>query len=745
MSQNFQNINPNLRKQINKELKSSKAIQDLFKKHKVNLEVVNFVPMCFADDLDVSARTMHGIIYFNSRLKDSDNIFHYAAHEITHTIEQCFGNGPTEGSTDDDYLDNIHEQHGFQTQTKFISETEGPQEANQYINRVLEHHSVPESEKEEKKEDLLRTSSLKLGKAAKDKYISCFNCWNPVKTSQQIKVRGKSICPNCYNKIIEYRKTIPCTCGHSYDKHGLKEGERSFPKYECKDQIYLYRTNKKCPCENYKPSVDDYSDTDDGQKLLRTGSFIENIRNFFDIYKYKCELCNQGTNGNKTYLGKPVCRNCFDTIVKLYKEKTPCVCGHLPSKHFVVEFSSPAPFMKMNTVCEDLIFNEDYRSVPKKCPCSKYEKQSGFDDYSDSNDINKKASLFKKLFGDPEDATQDPKYIKSCDTCGKWYESSKYLETKNEEFRVFPLIKIRGKNVCQQCYKLLSEYRKDIPCKCSHLMTDHSDQKYKCNGTSYSGYRSDKRCSCEQYHPVLDDYSDASDGKQLSLKFEKRDKSKPRKENIQELKDRIMHEIETGEELKRKEKYRERPSKKLSPKKHPYARKNIVDLARKVMEATEKKDDNLQTDDADICKDPECGHHSDEHIVDDYGNVHCQGFNPLEPYCGCVGFLKFKPNKTKTDKYCYYCNQPIINDLDLNYVRGKLLCRYDYAKELDRIILKSMRIPCHRCGHSVQDHNGKIDNFHKGPRKYLGKGKCSVLLDSDYRSQAKECSCECYI
>jgi hypothetical protein len=82
-----------------------------------------------------------------------------------------------------------------------------------------------------------------------------------------------------------------------------------------------------------------------------------------------------------------------------------------------------------------------------------------------------------------------------------------------------------------------------------------------------------------------------------------------RTENIQELKDRVMHEIETGEELKRKEKYRSRPGGKLLHKEHPYANKSIADLARKVMEATEKKDDNLLYD-SDRCS---CGHLKTDH------------------------------------------------------------------------------------------------------------------------------------
>ena len=169
--------------------------------------------------------------------------------------------------------------------------------------------------------------------------------------------------------------------------------------------------------------------------------------------------------------------------------------------------------------------------------------------------------------------------------------------------------RIRGKILCEKCYDKFLEYRKNIPCKCGHLQTDHD--KKSCNHISEK-LQDDfalTKCDCKKYQPSQDDYSDANDGKQLSLEFEKRDKSIPRTENIQELRDRVMREIETGEELKSKEKYRPRPSLNLIRKEHPYASKNIADLARKVMEATENKDNN-SLDDSDRCS---CGHLKTDH------------------------------------------------------------------------------------------------------------------------------------
>lgn len=146
---------------IKQKIKKSKTIQKMFKDENLSLDIIDLVPMCFSD-LEVSARTQHGIIYFNKNLiKKPEEIDHYMVHELTHVLQQCFSDGPTQGSNDSNYLDNPYEQEGFQNQTKFLSETEGKEIAEEYIDKVLDHHDVPKKEKENKKDELLSTSSKK--------------------------------------------------------------------------------------------------------------------------------------------------------------------------------------------------------------------------------------------------------------------------------------------------------------------------------------------------------------------------------------------------------------------------------------------------------------------------------------------------------------------------------------------------------------------------------------------------------
>lgn len=144
---------------VRQKLKKSETVQKLFKDFGVDLSEIDLIPICFKN-IDVSARTEHAIIYLNTALLEKPGqIDHYLTHEINHFLQQTTGNKPTQGSTEDDYLDNPYEIEGFQNQTKYISETRGDEAAEEYINKVLQHHHVPSKEKEERKNQLLELAS----------------------------------------------------------------------------------------------------------------------------------------------------------------------------------------------------------------------------------------------------------------------------------------------------------------------------------------------------------------------------------------------------------------------------------------------------------------------------------------------------------------------------------------------------------------------------------------------------------
>jgi hypothetical protein len=137
-------------------LKTDKVMLQVFEDYDVPIDEIATIPMAF-DDIDVSARTEHGIIFFNYRLLcDGDfyRDFGYGVHEITHYLQQTTGTQPTKGADDGSYLDNEYEVEGFQNQIEWIAETFGDKESDEYVDDMLSYHDLKGNEKKEKKEEL---------------------------------------------------------------------------------------------------------------------------------------------------------------------------------------------------------------------------------------------------------------------------------------------------------------------------------------------------------------------------------------------------------------------------------------------------------------------------------------------------------------------------------------------------------------------------------------------------------------
>jgi hypothetical protein len=141
-----------------KYLKKDEVMQRVFEEHGVPIEYLDFVPMCFAD-LDVSAKTVKGVVYLNFKLLCDGDFFKdfgYIIHETTHCLQQCFGKKPTKGSDEGEYLDNKYEIEGFQNQVEYMANQFGEDEAENYVDNLLEHHEIDDKNKaEEKKEELM--------------------------------------------------------------------------------------------------------------------------------------------------------------------------------------------------------------------------------------------------------------------------------------------------------------------------------------------------------------------------------------------------------------------------------------------------------------------------------------------------------------------------------------------------------------------------------------------------------------
>jgi len=140
-----------------KYLKSNEIMQKVFKDYDVDINEIDFIPTYFKD-LSVSAKTDHGIVYLNySLLTDVDFFkdYSYLAHEYTHWVQQTSGKKATTSSDDGNYLDNKYEQEAFTKQVSYISDQFGQEEAEQYVDDLLDHHDITNKNKKNELEKVL--------------------------------------------------------------------------------------------------------------------------------------------------------------------------------------------------------------------------------------------------------------------------------------------------------------------------------------------------------------------------------------------------------------------------------------------------------------------------------------------------------------------------------------------------------------------------------------------------------------
>jgi len=147
---------------LKKKIKDHEVLREMFDEYNIDINELDLIPVAFMD-LEVSARTDHGVIYLSTKLlKDSTilNDDHYLVHEITHWLQQSTGDHPTTGGEKgEDYVSNKYEVEGFQNQTEYISDEYGDDTAEEYVDKVLDHHKLKGKKRENRKEKLLQLAS----------------------------------------------------------------------------------------------------------------------------------------------------------------------------------------------------------------------------------------------------------------------------------------------------------------------------------------------------------------------------------------------------------------------------------------------------------------------------------------------------------------------------------------------------------------------------------------------------------
>jgi hypothetical protein len=148
-------------KKMREYLKHNETVQNMFKEYEVDISEIDFIPMMFGN-LDVSAKTDHAIIIFSYKLLcDGDFFkdFSYGVHEMNHWLQQTTGKEATKSSDDGEYLENPFEQEAFTHQVEYISDQFGKDEAEKYVDDLLEHHDVDDKKEIEEKKELFMSKA----------------------------------------------------------------------------------------------------------------------------------------------------------------------------------------------------------------------------------------------------------------------------------------------------------------------------------------------------------------------------------------------------------------------------------------------------------------------------------------------------------------------------------------------------------------------------------------------------------
>jgi hypothetical protein len=140
-----------------KEIKTEPAYLEICKEYDVDPDVIDDIRVSF-EPLDVSAKTVNGVVFLNDRLfdvGDMDDIKRYLIHETVHVFQQEAGK--VDGQVDkDDYLDDKNEQESFQVQLEFMDDHSTKEEIQEYLEQLLDHHEIKGKERKQKIRELTK-------------------------------------------------------------------------------------------------------------------------------------------------------------------------------------------------------------------------------------------------------------------------------------------------------------------------------------------------------------------------------------------------------------------------------------------------------------------------------------------------------------------------------------------------------------------------------------------------------------
>jgi len=138
---------------MKEQVKKDPVVVKKFEEYGIPIADIDKVHVEFCP-LDVSAKTKDRKIYINEKMlaDDGQDPTHYLVHELMHYLQQTSGKTK---SNADDYLDKPTEQEAFEAQVDFKKRDESPEDAEEYVDGLLDYHDINGKERKEKKEELM--------------------------------------------------------------------------------------------------------------------------------------------------------------------------------------------------------------------------------------------------------------------------------------------------------------------------------------------------------------------------------------------------------------------------------------------------------------------------------------------------------------------------------------------------------------------------------------------------------------
>lgn len=142
---------------IKQELRENDIAIEVCKEYGFEIDILDGIQFEFVDGLEASAKTTNSFIQLNSNLIDEDFtiIMRYSIHELVHALQhmKLVGLDEFEG---EEYLDREDELEAFQYQIEYESDECGQEQAEEYVDNLIEYHEIPPENRADKRKELLK-------------------------------------------------------------------------------------------------------------------------------------------------------------------------------------------------------------------------------------------------------------------------------------------------------------------------------------------------------------------------------------------------------------------------------------------------------------------------------------------------------------------------------------------------------------------------------------------------------------